>query len=117
MAYGTFGMAYKHLCIIMAYGTNLHKSVNTVNGAGILWQRIVRPNELVQISFLRRVQHSQFLHIRVSEQIHDPFQSANLPINVVVKGFVKLKLYDELVVDSASALVLLHGNVEWPTSD
>lgn len=56
------------------------------------------------------------VHVRISEKVDDSFESSYLPIDSVVVLFVEFKFHDELVVDSAAALVLLDGDVEGTAS-
>lgn len=87
---------------------NLHQPIDIIHRArGILRQRVIRPDEFTQISFLRRVQHRQVIHVRVPEEIHNSLQRADLPVDGVVVLFEQFKLEDELVVDGTSTFVLL----------
>lgn len=58
-----------------------------------------------------RVQHGQMVHVGVPEQIHYSLQGPYLPVDGVIVLLEQRELHDEAVVDGASALVLLHGDV------
>lgn len=98
--------------------THLHKPLDVIHGARrILRQRIVSPHEFTDVSVLGCIQHRQMVHVRVSEEVHQALQGLDLPIDGVVIVSKQLELHDELVVDGASALMLLHGDVERPSRD